>query len=880
MSILTIFLITFFNSLSLYGQEVTATWLFGSNSANPSAVYGEKGVPAASNIPGPRSAAISWTAPNGYFYVFGGSRYSYSQGSEFGFMNDLWRWDGLNWTWISGTNETNLRGNYGIKGVVSSINMPGARSKGVSWVTSNGDVYIFGGQGYDSQGRIGMLNDLWKWDGENWTWVSGTNLRSQNGIAEEKGVADSQNMPGSRRFAVSWLGSNDELYLFSGAGFDLEDRGGWLNDLWKWDGGNWTWMSGSRNVNENGTYGVKGVPSPNNVPGTRLSALGWVDNDGNAFVFGGYGRGATGGPDRLHDLWKWDGSNWTWIHGPNIAGRAFYGEKGVTSSANLPEGRSQSAASFDPNTGNAYIFGGLNDSRDRMNDLWKWDGENWTWINGDKSIEQRGTYGTKEVPDEANVPGARWLPATFTGVDGAFYLFGGTGNDGNVSEGDLNDFWRISEPKNSQSIAFDELSQKKYGDDPFEIEAMVSSGLTPFFTSSDKSVATVSGNTITILKSGITVITVSQPGTAEYYGAKSAAQVLTVNKATLTATADDKSKDYGAANPDFSITYSGFVNGEDETVLDTAPSASTSAALTSDVGVYSISLSDGLDSNYRIEGTSGILTVIKITLVITADDLIREIREDNPGFTFTYTGFVNGETETILDEAPVAITTAETASPTGSYAISLSGGNDNNYDLNLEAGILTVIGPEVSFPTRIDFEATGRDLTSTMVLIIDNIGDGPMRINEITLPEGFSIDESSLVIDSGTSHELIITFQPIEVEVYEGEMSIVSNAGNDIINLSGEGMLVTSLEEEVSAKQVKVFPNPAGSSFSIDLSALTVKKHSVSMVDARGGVLFSKSLGEGEILIKVDMAGQKNGLYLVHIKTAKGTVTKKLLINR
>ena len=41
---------------------------------------------------------------------------------------------------------------------------------------------------------------------------------------------------------------------------------------------------------------------------------------------------------------------------------------------------------------------------------------------------------------------------------------------------------------------------------------------------------------------------------------------LTINKATLTVTADNKIKEYGAANPTFTLTYSGFKNSETKSV--------------------------------------------------------------------------------------------------------------------------------------------------------------------------------------------------------------------------------------------------------------------------------------------------------------------------
>jgi hypothetical protein len=62
-----------------------------------------------------------------------------------------------------------------------------------------------------------------------------------------------------------------------------------MNDLWKYNGRNWTWISGSSSGNEHGSYGDKGVPSPSNVPGGRESSTGWRDNDGNLWMFGGVG---------------------------------------------------------------------------------------------------------------------------------------------------------------------------------------------------------------------------------------------------------------------------------------------------------------------------------------------------------------------------------------------------------------------------------------------------------------------------------------------------------------------------------------------------------------------------------------------------------------
>jgi hypothetical protein len=85
--------------------------------------------------------------------------------------------------------------------------------------------------------------------------------------------------------------------------------------------------------------------------------------------------------------------------------------------------------------------------------------------------------------------------------------------------------------KANLSITFPNLPEKKYGDPPFTLSATVNpaaSGLMAGFTSSDPQVATISGNTVTIVGAGTTTITASQPGNANYKPAASVNRVLTV----------------------------------------------------------------------------------------------------------------------------------------------------------------------------------------------------------------------------------------------------------------------------------------------------------------------------------------------------------------
>ena len=90
---------------------------------------------------------------------------------------------------------------------------------------------------------------------------------------------------------------------------------------------------------------------------------------------------------------------------------------------------------------------------------------------------------------------------------------------------------------------------------------------------------------------------------------------LTVNKATLTAKADDKARCFGQANPSFTITYTGFVNGETASAVSTAPAMTTTANANSVANTYPISITGGTATNYAFTYQNGTLTVNPLPVV-------------------------------------------------------------------------------------------------------------------------------------------------------------------------------------------------------------------------------------------------------------------------
>jgi hypothetical protein len=369
------------------------------------------------------------------------------------------------WTWANGDSVADQAGVYGQIGVPAVGNVPGGRSGAVGWTDSSGNLWLFGGLGptvgswcsLDSaictSGTAIYLNDLWKYDGSEWSWMAGSSSANQSGVYGTLGQAAAGNAPGSRYGAVSWSDGQGNFWLFGGTGFDSAGNVGALNDLWKYSGGQWTWVSGAKVINQPGVYGTQGKPASGNIPGSRAGAIALADPSGNVWLFGGNGYDSAGDIGALNDLWEYSGGQWTWVDGLSVTyptRPGVYGTQGTPASGNIPGAR-YSAAGWMDHSGNLWVFGGagynlLDFNVGTLNDLMKFGGGDWTWMGGyDDLFDQFGTYGTEGTPASGNVPGSRDSAASWTDANGNLWLFSGEGFGAQTSSASsFNDLWEYS----------------------------------------------------------------------------------------------------------------------------------------------------------------------------------------------------------------------------------------------------------------------------------------------------------------------------------------------------------------------------------------------------------------------------------------------------
>ena len=352
----------------------------------------------------------------------------------------IWASSAVNqWAWMGGNNQEGVfsGGVYGTLGVTARGNFPGVHQSSSTWIDISGNLWLFGGQGRDSEGNWGYLNDLWKFipQTNEWTWMGGGSVVAchaatcslggygQSGAYGTLGALATGNIPGAREGAATWVDSKGNFWLFGGYGYDSIGTLAFLNDLWEFNPSTdeWIWKDGDNTVTgtcignfftglicggEPGVYGTQGIPAVGNIPGGRDEPTTWVDSQGNFWLFGGYTFDSKNQIQyAFNDLWEFSPSNnqWTWVGGSNSPDGSYcfndnshfpycgqggsYGTLGTPFLKNVPGGRSGATGWVDK-SGNLWLAGGAAfdayGSFNPLNDVWEFHPSNneWAWVGG------------------------------------------------------------------------------------------------------------------------------------------------------------------------------------------------------------------------------------------------------------------------------------------------------------------------------------------------------------------------------------------------------------------------------------------------------------------------------------------------------------------
>jgi hypothetical protein len=348
----------------------TWQWVAGADTADNLWEYHYQRNPSA------RKSAACYLDSLGNFYVFGGLSIIGKDSSKYkiAVTSDFWKYARKDngWAMLGGDTTGKDSTVFVEKGKTSPINKPGPRYSTVYW-KRQGSFFLYGGRGLDQSGQIESgLDEYWQWSENQWTYKMG----SEDGnfsFYPQLGAGDSASWPGARFYTASVTTTDGSLYLYGGSLPPIQYDYYTKNDLWKYQEGIWTWLSGSEDYYSEARYCIKAYPNLCD-PGARGQTMLWGGKNSELFLFGGYFHFM---PWRItNDLWVWDGNNWHWKRkNTSYNGRGIYGELGKPGVNSWPGARMGSATWTD-SLGNLWLFGGYGYDADSnlgyLNDLWKY----------------------------------------------------------------------------------------------------------------------------------------------------------------------------------------------------------------------------------------------------------------------------------------------------------------------------------------------------------------------------------------------------------------------------------------------------------------------------------------------------------------------------
>ncbi len=322
--------------------------------------------------------------------------------------------------------------------------------------------------------------------------------------------------------------------------------------------------------------------------------------------------------------------------------------------------------------------------------------------------------------------------------------------------------------KLSQTITFNALSDKTYGDADYSPGATASSALAITYTSTNASVATIVSGQIHIVGAGATTISANQAGDGSYYAASQVSQTLTVAKKALTITADAKSKVYGQTDP--ALTYqitTGALVGAD------ALTGSLSRVAGEDVGDYAIS-SSLANANYTITFVPADLSITEKAITITADAKSKVYGQTDPALTYQITtGALVGA------DALTGSLSRATGEDVGDYAISSTLAN-TNYTITFVPADLSITEKAITITADAKSKVYGQtDPALTYQITTGALVGADALTGSLSRATGEDVGDYAISSTLANTN-YTITFVPADLSITEKAITITADAKSKV----------------------------------------------------------------------------------------------------
>ncbi len=406
------------------------------------------------------------------------------------------------------------------------------------------------------------------------------------------------------------------------------------------------------------------------------------------------------------------------------------------------------------------------------------------------------------------------------------------------------DFTTEAEGKSDQTITFDAITDKVFGDESFDLTVSASSGLAVALTVVEGPIS-IDGTTVTITGAGTATIAANQAGDNDFNAAEEVTQSFDIAKADQQITIDPIADKLTTDN---SFDVSATVNSGLELTYDLSGPASilgTTITLDGTSGTVTVTVSQSGNDNYNAASASTSFIVsdpAKSDQTITFETVEDRTFGDAPfdlvassssGLTVRFT-VVSGPVS--LDGTTVTINGA------GSVTIAANQSGDNDFN---PAAEVTQSFDIAKADQSITIEAIDDKLTTNNPFdIVATTSSGLELTYEVSGPA--SINGTLLSLD-GTAGTVTVT---------------VSQEGNENYNSASASTTFEVAEESALAVrddliEVKFYPNPVKDFLIIESNSSI----SVRLFDSQGKLITQDLSPAG----KLDLRSVINGIYLLEV---------------
>ncbi|HWJ28592.1 MAG TPA: MBG domain-containing protein, partial [Flavisolibacter sp.] len=297
----------------------------------------------------------------------------------------------------------------------------------------------------------------------------------------------------------------------------------------------------------------------------------------------------------------------------------------------------------------------------------------------------------------------------------------------------------------------------------------------------------------------------------------------------------------------------------------------------------------------------------------------------NPELTASYSGFVSGESQSVLTSLPGLSTAASTLSPAGTYDIDVKNAAADNYDITYVKGTLTVnplannlkvsstsescktsnngeinitATQPLTYTATITGNSTPNSYSFTSSKKIDNLSAGTYNVCvtaeelvgyqqcynvEVTEPKDLSAyarvnrNQKTITVDLSGAARYWIELNGKIYSTTESQITLPALSTNNVLKVATDKPCQGVIERNINLSgEVLVYPNPFSDKVRIDLGSSDASKVQVEVSDLLGKKVYSATLVNNNN-IEVDLSSLVTGVYMVKVTAGNSISTHKII---